>query len=250
MMGVESDRDDRLYRHQDRCDRTRPGRLDPYYRHLILLRDRLREIVESPLLPAGEKLLDYGCGSKPYKELFAAKFRQHVGADLPGNAHADIVVGPDGRLPVDDNTYDCVLSTQVLVHIEDPRLYLSEAYRVLKPGGSLILSTNGIWKYVPDPVDYWRWTIEGLQLEIRRAGFEIVTVKGVFGLTSSALQLWQDATWGCLPRLLRPIYGWLLQSIIGLIERRNRNRLSSNASVYVVLARKPESRGRDDTLFA
>lgn len=222
----------------DRGDRARPRAGHPRYWPLKLLHRALHRVVKSPGLPAGEVVLDYGCGNKPYEPLFRGKFREFIGADFPGNAQAQLTVGPRGELPVADGTIDCVLSTQVLEHVEDPSLYLTEAYRVLKPEGSLVLSTHGIWRYHPDPTDYWRWTIDGLRRQITRAGFDIWLTQSVMGMSSCAVQLWQDATVWSIPEPVRGGYVWLLQSVIGLIEGRQRQRVSNDASVYVVLARK------------
>jgi SAM-dependent methyltransferase len=191
------------------------------------------------LLEPGDRILDYGCGNKPYQSLFARKFREYIGADLPGNVDADIVIGTDGRLPVGRHSFDCVLSAEVLEHTVSPEFYLKETFRVLRPGGSLLLSVPAVWVYHPDPIDYWRWTIDGVRREITLAGFEILTLKGVFGPESMALQLWQDSTFFRLPSLLQPLYTWFFQTLIGLIERRRSEKPSENASIYIVLARKP-----------
>jgi SAM-dependent methyltransferase len=126
----------------------------------------------------------------------------------------------------------------VLEHVEDPRSYLAEAYRVLRTQGSLVLSTHGTWRYHPDPTDYWRWTIDGLRREITRAGFDVWSTQSVLSMASCAVQLWQDATADKLPRPAQRGYVWLLQSVIGWIERRQSKRLSTDASLYVVFARK------------
>lgn len=228
-----------MYLKGERGDRTRPPRHDRKYWHLRLLLERVERVVSSELLAGGEKLLDYGCGNKPYRELFKRKFAQHVGADIAGNEDAELVLGEGGTVPAPDESFDGVLSSQVLEHVASPRIYLLEARRVLKPGGSLILSTHGIWPFHPDPTDFWRWTKDGLVREITEAGFEVQLVQGVFGLESSALQLWQDATFERLPRFLRPAYTWFFQTLIGLIERRHPDKLSDDASVYVILARRP-----------
>jgi SAM-dependent methyltransferase len=230
--------DDRRFNTVERGDRLNPRPSDRAYWHLKLVRDKMQSVASSALLPPGERLLDYGCGNKPYRPLFAAKFAEYVGADLPGNPDADITTGPRGEIPAADDTFDCVLSSEVMEHTEDPRFYLKEAHRVLKPGGALVLSVPAIWVYHPDPIDYWRWTIAGLQHEIRRAGFDIALVLGVFGPESSALQLWQDSTVERLPRRLRPAYTWFIQKVIGFIERRQPDKLSDDASIYIVLARK------------
>ena len=75
----------------------------------------------------------------------------------------DFEYAADGRLPAEAADYDCILSTQVLEHVEDPAAYLQECYRVLSPGGHLLLTTHGIFEDHAVPRDYWRWTAVGLQ---------------------------------------------------------------------------------------
>jgi len=233
------DRIERKYNAQDRGDRMVLKKSLRTYQCLDGIQKRLQLIINSDSLLAGDKILDYGCGSKPYQALFTKKFKSYVGADIEGNANASLIIGPEGQVPAVDESFDCVLSSQVLEHVVNPQIYLKEAFRVLKKGSHLILSTHGIWPYHPDPTDFWRWTIDGLQREIGRAGFEIETVQSVFGLESTALQLWQDATSERLPGFIQPLYTWFFQSMIGFIESRHPDKVSNDASVYIVLAQRP-----------
>ncbi|MGH7162873.1 MAG: class I SAM-dependent methyltransferase [Planctomycetota bacterium] len=227
----------RPYKDEPRGERLRPGPFHPRRRHLRDLADRMREMAEA--LPAGATLLDFGCGSRPYRALFAPKFATYLAADLPGNPEADVQLDADGRVPLPDGAADCVLSSQVLEHVDDPRRYLGEARRLLRPGGRLVLSTHGIWPYHPDPSDHWRWTAEGLQREVKLAGFEVERVRSVLGLAATSVQLWQDATAGHLPKPVRSLYVFALQVLIGLLEPRKPREPRRDASVYVLLARRP-----------
>jgi SAM-dependent methyltransferase len=143
-----------------------PG--DPIYLHLVDLRRCLGQFAsDAPLT-----ILDFGCGGSPYRSLFPnATYHR---ADYVAMAGIDFLVHPSGHVPeAPAETYDLVLSTQVLEHVGDPKIYLAEALRLLKPGGTLLLTTHGTYPDHGCPHDYWRWTSDGLHLELTRAGFQV-----------------------------------------------------------------------------
>ncbi|MGB3443780.1 MAG: class I SAM-dependent methyltransferase [Actinophytocola sp.] len=186
-------------------ERTDPRRGDWAYAHFVDLRDALAEALHD----ASGVWLDYGAGTSPYRELFTTAELQT--ADIPGGESypADHALDRDGRCPVPDGTFDGVLSTQVLEHVTDADAYLREAYRLVRPGGRLVLSTHGVWEEHGGQ-DLWRWTADGLALQAERAGFDVDrTVKLTCGPRGLLLLL----------RWYGRDHGWPGGGLIGLVLR-------------------------------
>ena len=122
------------------------------------------------------RLLDVGCGPKPYYPFFAERASEYVGVDVVENPAAELR-GSVEALPVDDAAFDVVLCTQVLEHCDDPAQAVRELRRVTAPGGRVLASTHGVQVYHPSPEDYWRWTHAGLRrLFTEHADWESVEV--------------------------------------------------------------------------
>ena len=109
----------------------------------------------------GKRVLDVGCGVKPYYPFFESA-ASYVGVDVKENEGADLV-GSVAGLPVEDASFDVVLCTQVLEHVDDPAAAVRELHRVTAAGGRVLASTHGVMLYHPNPQDLWRWTHTGLQ---------------------------------------------------------------------------------------
>jgi SAM-dependent methyltransferase len=220
----------------------RPRLWNPYYHLIRQLNASLRRALETVALPAGAKVLDYGCSTMRYRPLFPRGV-EYLGADLPGNSLAHVILENDGRVPQADGSFDLVLSTQVLEHVEDPALYLAECRRLLKPGGQMILSTHGTFIFHPCPYDYWRWTSDGLQKAIRDAGFEITGMQGLCGGIPTALQLMQDLISPRTPRLLKPVLHLIFQAAMVLTDRLYApSQRLRNACILMVTARASSGR--------
>ena len=67
-------------------------------------------------------------------------------------------------MPYGDNTFDFVLSDQVLEHVEKPWVAAEEIYRVLKPSGIAVITTCLINEIHGVPNDYFRFTPDGLKV--------------------------------------------------------------------------------------
>jgi len=110
----------------------------------------------------GYRVLDVGCGAKPYFPFFKERATEYVGVDVVENPAAELL-GSVEALPVGDASFDIVLCTQVLEHCDDPAQAVRELRRVTAPGGRVLASTHGVQVYHPSPQDYWRWTHAGLE---------------------------------------------------------------------------------------
>lgn len=119
------------------------------------------------------KVVDVGCGTRPYEHIFKPYAEQYIGVDLHPGPRVDVVAAAED-LPFEDASFDCAICSQVLEHTEDPRLVVTEMSRVLRPAGVLFLSTHGVIRYHATPngsvPDYWRWTHSGLERLITTSG--------------------------------------------------------------------------------
>lgn len=219
--------------------RLHPTIFNSRYYYLLQLKKKVEEIIHIHI--KGKKfdtIVDYGCGNVPYKPLFTPFVNRYQGADLALNKTADIHIESNGRIDLANNSTDIVLSTQVLEHVENPLAYLSEAHRILKNDGLLILTTHGYWMYHPDPTDFWRWTSAGLRKIVEESGYEIVGFSGVMGRSSMGLQLFQDGIYFKLPKVLNVLFSTFMQLPIFLFDKINRqSAIDKDACTYIVVAK-------------
>jgi len=147
----------------------------------LLMKD-LAAAIESQaprITRTGTTALDFGCGSKPYQSIFTSAGVRYLGADF--DEHGDVSIDQNGRLNMADESVDLVLSFQVLEHVRDLGTYFSEARRVLRSDGWLMLSTHGTWFYHPHPEDHRRWTRPGLIGDMKCHGFAVVECVPILG---------------------------------------------------------------------
>ena len=226
--------------------RLTPSRSDSDYYYLKTLGRDIGEILGRPgTMEARPFVLDLGCGEVRYLPLFKALGASYSAADLRGNPAAELTIGSDGRVPCPDESFDLVLSIQVLEHVENVESYLREAHRVLKPDGKLILSTNLWWTYHPYPVDLCRWTRAGLHRTLECYGFEPVETRWILGLFGYSFQLRVQCWKGLLDNkgpVARVIFrgiSFVYQNLMALADKITPDEIGrDNAAVFVVLAAK------------
>ncbi|MET0595026.1 MAG: class I SAM-dependent methyltransferase [Polyangiaceae bacterium] len=139
------------------------------------------------------RLLDVGCGEKPYERIFRPYVDSYIGIEYsetfgqtsasskPGKA--DFVY--DGKvLPFEDKSFDTVLSIQVLEHTPSPQRLIQEMARVLQDDGVLLLSAPFCFRLHEEPHDYYRYSPHALRLLCEEADLEIAHMEPRGGLFS------------------------------------------------------------------
>jgi SAM-dependent methyltransferase len=109
-------------------------------------------------------VLDHACGVGMYAAKFRERYTPHVEAfeyEAPRALEAQaevphVVVAAGESLPYPANTFDTILSNEVIEHVQDDRATMSEIVRVLKPGGRAVIFCPNRWYPFETHGYYWR----------------------------------------------------------------------------------------------
>jgi SAM-dependent methyltransferase len=192
------------------------------------------------------RTLDIGAQNGPY----GAHFPRRVGLDIRPGAGVRII-GDAQALGIRDAAFEVVLCTEVLEHLPEPQKAIDEIFRVLEPGGSLLLTTRFLFPIHDAPHDYFRFTKYGLRHLLRR--FEIVELREETDTVSTLAVLLQRmgmqaetlgwtplrALWLVAAQAARP-FAFLITREYGDSRRRTPER-GIMTSGYHVACRKPEA---------
>ncbi len=181
----------------------------------IILDELIRFLDENFKNGCGGVLLDAGAGTRPYLPVYRDYFSAAYSFDAPHSPH-DIAsvdaIASAQRLPFRDDTFDCVLCTEVLEHLPNPVQALTEFRRVLKTGGRIFLTTPFFNPLHEIPYDYYRYTPFALRYMAEQAGLQLESLVEKGGMTAFALlfaqfpwvRLWQRLERYCGFPLLHP----------------------------------------------
>jgi len=139
------------------------------------------------------RLLDLGCGKVPLYGMYRDLVTENICVDweetFHRNRHIDQFVDLNGVLPIKDEAFDTVLSTDVLEHIARPDCAWAEMSRVLRSGGKLLLATPFLYWLHEEPHDYHRFTAHKLYLFCADYGLEVVELNAYGGAPEVILDI-------------------------------------------------------------
>lgn len=143
-----------------------------------------RELDRCAATYARGDLLDIGCGDRSKEAVFGPFVDRYVGLDhadtLHGLAGVDIVADAYA-IPRPDESFDTIICTAVLEHLERPFDALREAHRLLRPGGRAIYTVPLFWHIHEAPRDFFRYTRYGLTYLFEENDFRLVELKPLSG---------------------------------------------------------------------
>lgn len=196
--------------------------INPFYFARSHLDKTIRELAECQK----GKLLDVGCGSKPYKNNFAS-IESYTGLEIDSERARKRDIADfyyDGNIfPFADKTFDILLCNQVLEHVFNPDIFLQEINRVLKPNGKLLLTIPFVWDEHEQPFDYARYSSFGLKFLLEKAGFEIMEHKKLGADATVLFQLTNAylfkiiSHWSKYSRFLFTITIMALVNLLGIV---------------------------------
>lgn len=138
------------------------------------------------------KTLDVGCGIKPYESFFNAS--EYTGLELDTEntraaGYADVFYD-GGKFPFKARAFDSIVLNQVLEHVFDLDVFLSEVHRVLKQHGKVFITVPFVWDEHEKPYDCARYTSFGLKAIMEKAGFEVLEQQRTVDNVAAFFQLY------------------------------------------------------------
>jgi SAM-dependent methyltransferase len=153
-----------------------------FYQALGPWRDEIRGVV-----------LDLASGARPgYARLLGSTDRlgvTRIRVDYDPAYSPNVVADLTRGVPFRTGSADVVIVSGFLNILGDPTTFLGEVRRVLKRRGTLLLTTNLVYPYDPEPTDYWRFTEQGVARLLEEAGFTGARIEPLGGRWSSAAYL-------------------------------------------------------------
>lgn len=145
-----------------------------------------------PLLSGN--MIDVGCGQMPYREAIISygQVKNYVGLDLEQNQNyknSPDLTWDGATIPLEDNSVDCAMATELFEHCTEPESVMREILRVMRPGGILFFTVPFIWPLHDVPFDQYRYTPFSLNRHLTNCGFNDIRLSALGGWNKSLAQM-------------------------------------------------------------
>jgi SAM-dependent methyltransferase len=207
------------------------------------------------------RVLDLGCGNQPYRP-FLSEGVEYIGLEYPPTrASCDLKARPgvygDARtLPFADQSFDGVLCSQVLEHVDRPETVVREMGRVLKPGGVGLISLPFFYNLHMEPNDYFRFSPYGIKNLFEGNSLRVRQLRGQGGIGTLLVLMFHNWLFSGLARqarrhtLLRVCFSLVLPFLLLLsafnnlaalaLDHLNRRDLRFSPNFWVVIEKRPD----------
>jgi len=167
------------------------------YLDIYVVRKSIFDFIKKNLNLFNGDILDLGCGIMPYKEyiLQNTNCKNYIGVDFESSLNQEYSLAKpdlfwDGiRIRMPDNSIDVILCTELWEHCQNAGDVLIEAFRVLRPGGKILLTVPFLWNLHLVPYDEFRYTPFSLRRLLEQAGFCSVDLKALGTWDASLAQM-------------------------------------------------------------
>lgn len=164
-----------------------PGISHPLY----LIRSSLYKAFRKHTPELKGRLMDFGCGLKPYEAMFEVD--EYIGVDYRGEgptySHHKVDVFYDGRtLPFPDDHFDSIFTSEVFEHVFNLPEILKELHRVLRPGGRILASCPFAFGEHEAPADYARYTSFAMRHMFESNGFKVLQLEKTGSFVEAIVQ--------------------------------------------------------------
>eukprot|EP01028_Stygiella_incarcerata_P014383 TRINITY_DN9450_c0_g1_i2.p1 TRINITY_DN9450_c0_g1~~TRINITY_DN9450_c0_g1_i2.p1 ORF type:complete len:249 (-),score=-39.49 TRINITY_DN9450_c0_g1_i2:68-814(-) len=162
---------------------------------IFYIRRSIKNAIDENLYNFHGKFLDLGCGDMHYRKYISSNsaIEEYIGIDIEHpNYHKD--KKPDlfwdgVNLPLEDNSIDTIMATEVFEHIPNLQNVITEINRVLKPGGMIFFTIPYLWPLHDAPFDEYRYTPYSLERIFRKANFNMIQLEPTGGWDASLAQM-------------------------------------------------------------
>jgi SAM-dependent methyltransferase len=199
------------------------------YQHIdrYVIRTKILHALKEAMPMFRGSLLDIGCGAQPYRKMIEeqTEVSKYIGLDLEGGRDYPGLFNPDVywdgvHLPFVEGSFQSIMATEVMEHVDYPDRFLQEVHRVLESGGIFFFTVPFLWNLHEVPHDAYRYTPFRMEKHLSENGFREIEIRaggGWHAAMAMMLGLWvgrapmSRRNQGMLARLIKPLMAYLLK---------------------------------------